>query len=94
LTRRADARTGGAIGAFLDGGFRQQAQLDLDSLERAIGRTLAEDERRQFLEVQHRALCWTFLGSAMQNRNFLAALANVSAETAARVEQAAKSFAF
>jgi hypothetical protein len=80
------------IGAFLDGGFKQQAELDLKSLERAIGRTLSEDERRQFLEVQHQALRWTFLGSAMGNRNFLAALAGVSDETAARVEQAAKSF--
>lgn len=80
------------IGAFLDGGFKQQAELDLKSLERAIGRRLSEVERRQFLEVQHQALRWTFLGSAMQNRNFLAVLAGVSGETAARVEQAAKSF--
>jgi len=80
------------IGAFLDGGFKQQAQLDLESLERATGRTLAEDERRQFLEVQHQALRWTFLGSAMQNPNFLAALDDISEETAARVEQAAMSF--
>jgi len=80
------------IGAFLDGGFRQQAELDLNSLERAIGRTLSEDQRRQFLDVQHRALRWTFLGSAMENRNFLAMLASVSDEAAARVVQAAKSF--
>ncbi|HWF98524.1 MAG TPA: hypothetical protein VN691_04985 [Steroidobacteraceae bacterium] len=80
------------IGAFLDGGFKQQAQLDLQSLERAIRRTLSEDERRQFLEVQHQALRWTFLGSALGNRNFLAALATLSDKAAARVEQAAKSF--
>lgn len=80
------------IGAFLDGGFKQQAELDLKSFERATGRTLSEDERRQFLEVQHRALRWTFLGSAMGNRNFLAVLASVSDEAAASVEQAAKSF--
>jgi hypothetical protein len=80
------------IGAFLDGGFKQQAELDLISLERAIGRTLSEDERRQFLEVQHQALRWTFLGSAMENRNFLAVLASVSNDAAVRVEQAAKSF--
>jgi hypothetical protein len=80
------------IGAFLDGGFKQQAELDLGSLERAVSRTLPEEERRQFLEAQHQALRWTFLGSAMENRNFLAALANVSNETAARVAQASKSF--
>ena len=80
------------IGAFLDGGFKQQAELDLQSLERAIDRTLSADERRQFLDVQHRALRWTFLGSAMENRNFLAVIASISDEAAARVEQAAKSF--
>ena len=80
------------IGAFLDGGFKQQAELDLNSLEQVIGRTLSENQRRQFLDVQHRALRWTFLGSAMENRNFLAVLASVSDEAAARVEQAAKSF--
>jgi hypothetical protein len=66
--------------------------LDLGSLERAIGRRLSQDERRQFLDVQRGALRWTFLGSAMGNRNFLAVLASVSDEAAARVEQAAKSF--
>jgi hypothetical protein len=80
------------IGAFLDGGFKQQANLDLKSLELAIGRTLSEDERRQLVEVQHQALRWTFLGSAMENRNFLAVLAGISDEAAARVKQAAKSF--
>jgi hypothetical protein len=80
------------IGSFLDAGFYQQAGLDLESLERAVGRRLSHDERRQFLDVQHGALRWTFLGSAMGNRNFLAVLASISAEAAARVEQAAKSF--
>jgi hypothetical protein len=81
-----------AIGAFLDGGFKQQAKFDLESLELAIDRTLSENERRQFLEVQHRALRWTFLGSAMENRNFLAVLAGISDEAAAQVRQVAKSF--
>jgi hypothetical protein len=80
------------IGAFLDGGFKQQAEFDLNALERAIGRTLSEHQRQQFLDVQHQALRWTFLGSAMENRNFLAVLASVSGEAATQVEQAAKSF--
>jgi hypothetical protein len=80
------------IGSFLDAGFSQQAALDLESLERAIDRRLSDDERRRFLDVQHGALRWTFLGSAMGNRNFLAVLASISDEAAAQVEQAAKSF--
>jgi hypothetical protein len=80
------------IGAFLDAGLKQQVALDLDALERAIGRRLADDQRKQFLDVQHSAMRWTFLGSAMGNRNFLAVLANVSQEAASQVETAAKSF--
>lgn len=80
------------IGAFLDGGFKQQTELDLNSLERSIGRTLSEDQRQQFLDVQHQALRWTFLGSAMENRNFLAVLASISEEAATQVAEAAKSF--
>jgi hypothetical protein len=80
------------IGSFLDAGLNQQAGLDLESLERAIARRLPADDRRQILDVQHRALRWTFLGSAMANRNFLAVLASISDEAAVRVEQAAKSF--
>jgi len=66
--------------------------LDLESLQRAAGRRLAHAERRRFLDVQHGALRWTFLGSAMVNRNFLAVLAAVSGEAAVRVRQAAQSF--
>jgi hypothetical protein len=80
------------IGAFLEAGLGQQAGLDLQSLERAIDRRLPEHERRQFLDVQHQALRWTFLGSAMENRNFLAVLRSISGEAAMRVEHAAKSF--
>ncbi len=80
------------IGSFLDAGFRQQAELDLESLEVAVGRRLPHDQQREFLDVQHGALRWTFLGSAMGNRNFLAVLAGVSDEGAARVAQAAASF--
>lgn len=80
------------IGAFLDGGFKQQAELDLQSLERAINRPISEDERRQFLEVQHQALRWTFLGSAMQDRNFLAVLGSLDEAAAARVQDVAMSF--
>jgi hypothetical protein len=80
------------IGSFLDAGLNQQAGLDLESLERAILRRLPPHDRRRFIDVQHGALRWTFLGSAMANRNFLAVLASVSDEAAARVEHAAKSF--
>ena len=80
------------IGAFLDGGLRSLAELDLDSFERATGRTLNADQRAEFLVVQHQALRWTFLGSAMRNKNFLAALGELGGTARARVEGASEVF--
>lgn len=80
------------IGSFLDAGFLQQAELDLESLERVMARHLQLHERREFLDVQHQALRWTFLGSAMSNRNFLAVLAAANEDAGRRVAEAAEAF--
>lgn len=81
-----------AIGAFIDGGLGQQTQLDLVALEAAIGRTLGEDERARFVTAQHQAQRWTFLGSALVNEGFLAALGQVSPAARARIEAVAPAF--
>lgn len=80
------------IGAFIDNGLAAQAKLDLVSLETAIGRTLSEAERERFIQVQHQAMRWTFLGSAMRNEGFLDALGEVSSAGRARIEQVAPAF--
>lgn len=77
------------IGAFIDGGLRQQAGLDAVSFERAADRRLTEAQRAEFVEVQHRALRWTFLGSAMSNPNFLGALDVIGNGASARIRAAA-----
>jgi len=82
------------IGAFLDGGLKALAALDLKALESAADRTFADAECEKFLQVQHRAQQWTFLGCAMGNRYFLRAIGSVSDAAARRLEQAAGSFAF
>lgn len=80
------------IGGFLDGGLKAQAELDLHSFEHAIGRTLSMAQRDEFLNAQHQALRWTFIGSAMRNKNFLAALSDLSPSARARVEEASAMF--
>jgi hypothetical protein len=80
------------IGVFFDAGFKQQAALDLDAFERATDRSLTPEERTQFLDVQHQALRWTFLGSAMSNRNFLAALAPLGESARTRIGDASAAF--
>ena len=81
-----------AIGGFLDGGLKSQAELDLDSFTRATGRVLDAEQRAQFLEVQHQALRWTFLGSAMRNKNFLETMGEISANARKRIEEVAPVF--
>lgn len=80
------------IGGFIDGGLAQQTALDLVSLEAAIGRTLPDRDRERFTEVQHQALRWTFLGSALRNETFLDALEKVSPRGRARIDEVAPAF--
>jgi hypothetical protein len=63
--------------------------LDLESLTQAMGRHLREAERAGLLAIQHQAQRWTFLGSGMSHRNFLATLQDAARH---QVEQAAATF--
>jgi hypothetical protein len=80
------------IGAFLDSGLQQQTELDIDSFERATGRTLRENERETYASIQRQALRWTYLGSGMTHPKFQAMFRQVAPVTAAKVEQAAPAF--
>ena len=98
----ADGRTGREIvsaveeyveiGGFLDAGLRQQTEFDLESLTRATGRTLSASEREKFIQVQQRANRWTYLGSGMTHRNFLAMLGRLRPAARERVERLAPTF--
>ena len=80
------------IGGFLDEGFRQQTEFNLDSLQRSTGRTLNVDERAEFLTKQHQAMRWTFLGSGMTHPNFQATLERLSPTLRQRIKQVAPIF--
>ena len=80
------------IGQFFDEGLAQQARLDLDTLQRVIGRRLGAADAERHLAVQHQALRWTYLGSGMTHPKFLAALGALSANLRARVESTAPAF--
>lgn len=75
------------IGGFLDTGLRQQTLFDLEAFELATGRTLTETEREAFIEIQHQANRWTYLGSGLTHPRFLAALENLGAAQRRRVEE-------
>jgi len=77
---------------FLDAGLRQQAELDLESLTQATGRTFPGDERETYMEIQHGAMRWTFLGSGMTHPNFLATLEYLSPAAKNRVGSVALAY--
>lgn len=82
-----------AIVAMLDGGLQQQVELDLQSLERAIGRALHKGERDTFRAVQLTANRATYLGSGLTHPHFLAVLDAISPSGAARVRAATPRYA-
>ena len=80
------------IGGFLDDGNRQQTLFDLEAFETATGRILNEEEREQFIEVQHQANRWTYIGTGMTHPKFLMSLGRLSPEQRQRVEEIAPMF--
>jgi hypothetical protein len=81
-----------AIGALIDGGLKQQVEFDLDSLERATGRELKDNQREEFRRQQLQANRWTYLGTGMTHEKVLATLESLS--PAARQKVAGISAAF
>ncbi|HSK72221.1 MAG TPA: hypothetical protein VK892_11030 [Pyrinomonadaceae bacterium] len=80
------------IGGFLDEGVKQQALFDLEAFERATGRTLNEEEREEFISVQHQANRWTYIGTGMTHPKFLDTLEYLSPEQRQRIEEIAPVF--
>lgn len=81
-----------ALGGFLDEGLKQQTLFDLGAFERATGRVLNDFERARFIEVQHQANRWTYIGSGMTHPKFLESLGAISPSGRAMIEQAAPTF--
>jgi hypothetical protein len=79
------------IGAFLDDGLRQQAQFNMDALEKAIGRKV--QGRDEIIAQQHQAARWTYIGSGMVHERFKATLEALSPRAAERIAEAAPNFA-
>ncbi len=80
------------MGGFFDTGLRQQTMMDLESFEKATGRVLNDTERDQFIEVQHQANRWTYLGTGMKHPNFLGTLEALDPKQRKRIEAVAPMF--
>ncbi|MDI1242671.1 MAG: hypothetical protein PSX80_12210 [bacterium] len=80
------------IGGFLDQGIKQQTTFDLEAFEAATGRILNEDERDEFIEKQHQANRWTYIGTGMTHPKFLETLENMDPKQRERIEAVAPAF--
>lgn len=80
------------IGGLLNAGVQQQVALDLDAFSRATGRALTNAEEAQYTAVQTKAMRWTFLGSGMTHKNFLATVGSLRPDARERVEQVSSAF--
>jgi len=78
------------LGGAVDGLLSQQADLDLVSLETAIGRTLSDPERAEIKAHTHRAYRWTFLVSGLEHPNFVRIVTELTKRGPAKLEAVAR----
>jgi hypothetical protein len=75
------------IGGMIDAGLMQQVKFDFESLRRATGRVFTPEETDRFFKVQQQATRWTFLGTGMSHKNFLATAELVQPGSRARLDE-------
>src|SRR5215831_15649557 len=78
------------LGGAVDGLLSQQADLDLESLERATGRVLSEKEREEIKRHTQRAYRWTFLVSGLEHPKFVQIVSELTKRGPAKLEAVAK----
>jgi hypothetical protein len=80
------------MGAFIDGGLKQQVELDLVNLVRSQGSALNEREKEEFIRVQLQGNRWTFIGSGMSHPSFLASVDKLNPGLRRKLEDIALTF--
>jgi hypothetical protein len=73
--------------AAFDGLLGQQAEMDLQSLERAVERTFTEAERAEILGSQRPAYRRLFIGMGLTNAGFVSRMGQISADAQRRVNE-------
>ena len=78
------------LGGAIDGLLSQQADLDLESLEKAIGRTLSGPEKAEIKQATQRAYRWTFIVSGLEHPNFVKIVSELTSRGPAKLKAVAK----
>jgi hypothetical protein len=82
-----------ALGGIFDGALAQQTKFDMETFMKVTGRTLNEAEQGMFMQVQHQAQRWTFIGSGISHPNFLATVKAIAPGADEKLAQVAPAFA-
>jgi len=77
------------LGGAVDGLLAQQAELDIDALQLATGRTFTDGERDEIRTHQQRSYRWTFLVSGLEHPNFVSIVERLTTNGAEKLAQAA-----
>jgi hypothetical protein len=78
------------LGGAIDGLLAQQADLDLESLEKAIGRTLSEKDKAEIKGSTQRAYRWTFIVSGLEHPNFVKIVSELTRRGPAKLKEVAR----
>jgi hypothetical protein len=78
------------LGGAIDGLLAQQADLDLGSLEKAIGRTLSEKDKAEIKASTQRAYRWTFIVSGLEHPNFVKIVSELTRRGPAKLKEVAR----
>ncbi|MFQ5961137.1 MAG: hypothetical protein ACE5MG_07050, partial [Candidatus Methylomirabilales bacterium] len=71
----------------------QQVDLDIESLQKATGRTFTDEERADIRKNMQRAYRWTFLVSGLEHPNFVRIVGELTKQGQGKIKAAAKSLA-
>ena len=77
------------LGAAVDGLLGSQIELDIESLQRATGRTFTDAERNEILTHQRRAYRWTFIVSGLEHPRFVRIVEQLTEGGRAKIAAAA-----
>ena len=72
--------------------IRHDGTIYLEAFETATGRMLTDAEREEFIDVQHQANRWTYLGTGMTHPKFLYTLEKLGVEHLSRIEGVSTAF--
>ena len=78
------------LGGAVDGLLSQQADLDLASLEVAIGRTLSDADKEEIKRHTQHAYRWTFLVSGLEHPEFVQIVGELTERGTGKLEAVAR----